>query len=573
LSPLATLLWPLAVLPTPIAVLKVLLAALLTPTAVLPPIPLAAALAPIATPPLLLALALLPQAVLMGLPPSDPAGLLPTPPLLHSTACAAEGMSSGAASNAQPRMKHETRRPLGASSDRRSRECPSTTLVATPAVKLIICLRLFQMPATRGARGIVLASFPLFPGALPAHRPPQDRRSQCKEAIFKGLGQAALRTDCAALSCDLNGLLRSCYKWRCTEALRPSLHRMLLRIGRPGLPSKRFHLSAKQSATALWSKTPMQRLRISTSEFPENKRLSMWREVYGRTILNTDIEPIGDAPFHAEAVLTTLPDVVISKNWRSPAHYHVTREHTNRGSDAVFIAILDHGNVAVTQLGRTQMFGAGSAVVVMADHPWSGSLLSEGGFTYLALPRPIMTSLVPILTSMAGTVVASANPALRLLRRYLDLVTADDTLYGNAIAQSVSTHILDLAALALGAHGDAAEIARLRGAKAARLAAIRSDIVANLGHGNLSPDKIAAAHGISPRYIRKLFEEQGSSFSSFVLTERLTKVRRMLADRRYAHLTIAQIALEAGFGDLSYFNRAFRRYFGATPSDFRAMKE
>jgi AraC-like DNA-binding protein len=69
--------------------------------------------------------------------------------------------------------------------------------------------------------------------------------------------------------------------------------------------------------------------------------------------------------------------------------------------------------------------------------------------------------------------------------------------------------------------------------------------------------------------VRKLFEEEGSSFSSFVLAERLRAVRRMLVDRRYVHLNIAQIAHESGFGDVSYFNRAFRRHFGATPSDVR----
>lgn len=43
----------------------------------------------------------------------------------------------------------------------------------------------------------------------------------------------------------------------------------------------------------------------------------------------------------------------------------------------------------------------------------------------------------------------------------------------------------------------------------------------------------------------------------------------MLIDRYHAHLNIAQIAHENGFGDISYFNRAFRRQFGSTPSDFR----
>ncbi len=69
--------------------------------------------------------------------------------------------------------------------------------------------------------------------------------------------------------------------------------------------------------------------------------------------------------------------------------------------------------------------------------------------------------------------------------------------------------------------------------------------------------------------MRKLFEQEGSSFTSFVLGERLSRVRRMLGDTRYAHLTIAQIAQASGFNDISYFNRAFRRHFGATPTDVR----
>jgi AraC-like DNA-binding protein len=34
---------------------------------------------------------------------------------------------------------------------------------------------------------------------------------------------------------------------------------------------------------------------------------------------------------------------------------------------------------------------------------------------------------------------------------------------------------------------------------------------------------------------------------------------------------VSSIALDAGFGDISYFNRAFRRRYGATPSDVRAQ--
>jgi AraC-like DNA-binding protein len=45
-----------------------------------------------------------------------------------------------------------------------------------------------------------------------------------------------------------------------------------------------------------------------------------------------------------------------------------------------------------------------------------------------------------------------------------------------------------------------------------------------------------------------------------------------LTDRRFAGRTITEIAFEAGFNDLSYFNRTFRRRYSATPSDVRATR-
>jgi AraC-like DNA-binding protein len=43
-----------------------------------------------------------------------------------------------------------------------------------------------------------------------------------------------------------------------------------------------------------------------------------------------------------------------------------------------------------------------------------------------------------------------------------------------------------------------------------------------------------------------------------------------LSDPHFADRSIAALALEAGFGDLSYFNRAFRRRYGDAPSEMRA---
>ena len=153
---------------------------------------------------------------------------------------------------------------------------------------------------------------------------------------------------------------------------------------------------------------------------------------------------------------------------------------------------------------------------------------------------------------------------------YLRLLEDPAAVTNAELGRLVATHVRDLVAMAIGASRDAAEIARGRGVRVARLAAIKADIARNLEQGEMSAAGLARRHRVSPRYVHKLFETEGVSLSRYVLGQRLQRVYRRLADQASASVPIGTIAFDAGFSDLSSFNHAFRRYFGATPSEVRA---
>jgi len=96
-----------------------------------------------------------------------------------------------------------------------------------------------------------------------------------------------------------------------------------------------------------------------------------------------------------------------------------------------------------------------------------------------------------------------------------------------------------------------------------------TDIRAHFGEGDLSVAEIARRHRITPRYIHKLFENEGLTFSSFVLGQRLSRAQRLLTNPHIAGRSISSVAFDVGFNDLSYFNRAFRRRYAATPTEIR----
>ncbi len=109
-----------------------------------------------------------------------------------------------------------------------------------------------------------------------------------------------------------------------------------------------------------------------------------------------------------------------------------------------------------------------------------------------------------------------------------------------------------------------------RSFRAARLAEILRAIERRSGDPHLSAITIARLLGVTSRYVHLLLEDTGRTFTRHVLERRLEKAAALLRDPRWRGHRIADIAAEAGFTDLSYFNRAFRRRYGMTPSRMRA---
>lgn len=80
-------------------------------------------------------------------------------------------------------------------------------------------------------------------------------------------------------------------------------------------------------------------------------------------------------------------------------------------------------------------------------------------------------------------------------------------------------------------------------------------------------DALADLCHLSPSEFSRAFKrEQGSTFAHFLLEYRIAMARDFLAE---PHMTISQVAFSAGFNDISYFSRAFRRLGGVTASEYQ----
>jgi AraC-like DNA-binding protein len=160
--------------------------------------------------------------------------------------------------------------------------------------------------------------------------------------------------------------------------------------------------------------------------------------------------------------------------------------------------------------------------------------------------------------------------ALRLLDGYLRSLTSLEEPPSAELAPIIGVHLLDVVAATLGPTAEASEILAKRDVKAARVQAILAEIARHFSDPDFELDGVARTLGLSRRYVQQLLKETGRSFTEHLVERRLERSFAMLTDRRHLHLAIIDIAFAAGFGDVSHFNRVFRRRFGETPSGVRA---
>lgn len=316
--------------------------------------------------------------------------------------------------------------------------------------------------------------------------------------------------------------------------------------------------------------TGFQPLHFSTGGLPPEDRVAIWREVFGREVLRLDIEPLPGVPFYFDLKVYALPELTLMSLAAGGERKRRTRELIADGNDAIGLAVNLSGPLAVSARGQDMMLGAGDAILTSSAELGIFTRPSLGRAIGFFIPRAALAALVPRVEDMFWRAIPCGTAVLSLLSSHISALVDDPSLAMPEVQHLAVTHIYDLLALTLGATRNAAAVAMGRGARAARLSALKADIDKNIASRDLTIDAVAARHRITPRYIQRLFADEDTSFRDFVLARRLVRAHRLLRDSRYADGTIGIVAYAAGFGDLSYFNRVFRRVYGVTPSDVRA---
>jgi AraC-like DNA-binding protein len=280
-------------------------------------------------------------------------------------------------------------------------------------------------------------------------------------------------------------------------------------------------------------------------------------------------EPTGE-PLEAKIDSVSLKNTVLASFDLGPVVFDRSPELVKDGDDRFSLVTCVGGFYDITTPdGSTIQVVAGMAGLVSHRLPSRTTALGNNHEKTLVFPRELISHALRNPDERIGAVPEGGMVAIRLMSSYMSGLLNEKKPILPKMQQMIEGHVLDLVANAYDPSGDWSRAAPNDGVNAARLQQILDHVSRAFTDRSMNAETIAALHGVSPRKVHQLLSTTGSTLSEHLLEFRLQAARQELQNERLLSKRVSEIALDAGFSDVSYFNRCFRRRFGDTPTGFR----
>jgi AraC family transcriptional regulator, positive regulator of tynA and feaB len=231
--------------------------------------------------------------------------------------------------------------------------------------------------------------------------------------------------------------------------------------------------------------------------------------------------------------------------------------------DSFHVAVQASGRTLVSQDGHEVVLEPGDFTLLDRSRPYQYTCNGDFSQIVLMMRRDLLSPRIGSAAPFTATRIDGTKDIGGLLSPMLRQLPALVFSMSDVVRERVAQNIIDLIASALLSHGE-----RARVSSGMTLVRVKFWIETHLD-GALSAERIAAECKVTARHLNRLFAREGISLMQYVLERRLARCRHNLIDAAMRHRTISDIAIAAGFKDLSHFSRAYRARYGRTASEDR----
>lgn len=295
-----------------------------------------------------------------------------------------------------------------------------------------------------------------------------------------------------------------------------------------------------------------------------------FRDLVSRTFVPLQVSTRRPHHFHAATRGTTTHDFKIVE---IAADEHVVERTPRLIDDAADepcykLSMMLEGSGYICQDGRDAVLGAGDLAVYDTSRPYTLVFDESSVRSIVAvLPKRLVELSTDRVAQLTATTVSKDDQLGAMVGSVLSQLAGRLELVNAATGWRLARNAIDLVNILL-----RDSLGEDRALPSARLLdAVYAYVEEHLGDPELSPSAIAAAHYISVRYLHTLFQNTGTSVSSYIRLRRLDRCRTDLADPAHAGETVTAISSRWSFADAAHFSRTFKSTYGLTPSEFRAQ--
>jgi AraC family transcriptional activator of tynA and feaB len=307
------------------------------------------------------------------------------------------------------------------------------------------------------------------------------------------------------------------------------------------------------------------RMEWSAKPCQSDQPFGSWADDLAAAFVRLEPRKISDDPF--DGLISRADAQPIQISLVSATKHTVLRLHSHiidSTDDLCFINLQLEGLARTTQRGHEQVSAPGDLAIADTIEPFEIANCRNFKLFCFAVPR----RLLPISFFSRPRLNLSKTEAGRALSRTLTGYAALCLNSSEAAGASalIGAHVVDLISHA----PDFLAEAPAERANAPVLLSMMLDYIDRHSHDpELGAATLAARFRCSPRYVHRLFAGTGRSVGEHVNEKRILVCARNLLDRTLRRKTIAEIAFDAGFRDISHFNHLFKRSNGAAPREFR----
>jgi AraC family transcriptional regulator, positive regulator of tynA and feaB len=305
--------------------------------------------------------------------------------------------------------------------------------------------------------------------------------------------------------------------------------------------------------------------RWSTEDVDAREALDYWRDSVCHAILELGVEAPQDESFRARLEQCTLGPATLNLIEATRQSVARTRSAISRSRGAVFHLLhLRAGQFQLEHADGTTALHPGDCVLVDSTEPHAARCPVPTRCLIVQFPQEWLRAWLPEPANIVDRALRPQGGWSSALAAALASLRPDN-LDGLALPHGVVAE--QLAALLALTAGPGAPHPPRREQLHGRILGTLHDRYYEV---SLSPGAVAAAHGISKRYLHLLLARAGTTFGEELLRVRLERARQLLSDARFADVPIGEIASRCGFADPSHFARCFRRSFGSAPGAYRS---